>query len=113
MSDILDRARAHFSNMGRRRVEVPEWGEDGAPAIFFAPSLTLRDRQSVERRCKGDVATRMILTVIMFAQKEDGTRAFTDDASTRRAFETEVDPAVVARLAAAILQVSESDDLEK
>lgn len=113
MSDILDRARAHFSNMGRRKVEVPEWGIDGEPAVFYAPALTLRDRQSVERRCKNDVATRMILTVIMFLQKEDGTLAFADNASTRKALETEVDPAVVAALANAILTVSGSDDLEK
>lgn len=111
MSDILEQARTHFANMGRRPVEVPEWGAPGSPATFYAPSLTLADRQIIERRAKSNAVARLILTVILHLQKEDGTRAFTDDAETRKAFEREIDPEIVSRLALAILNVSEADDL--
>lgn len=114
MSDILEKARAHFGNMARRKIEVPEWGDDdGTPATFFAPALTLANRQTIERRSKGDPVARLVLTVILFAQREDGTRAFDDSAATRKAFETEVDPEIVARLAEGILRVSDAADLGK
>lgn len=112
MSAILDKARAHFERMSSRRaIEVPEWGEPGEPAILYVPGLSLANRQAIERRSKNDPVNRLISTVIMFTQNEDGTRAFADDAATRRMFETEIAPEVIARLANAILGVSDETDL--
>jgi len=111
MSDVLSKARAHFSNMQRAAISVPEWGEDGEPATFYAPALSMANRQTIERRSKGDGTARLALTVILFLQNEDGTRAFGDDAATRRAFDMEIDPDVIARVAKAILRISDEDDL--
>lgn len=106
MSAILEKARAHFSNMQRRVIEVPEWGDDDGPAKIYAPALTLADRQKIEKRSNNDPVARLVNTIIHAAQNEDGTRMFADDASTRRAFEREIEPAIVARIAEAILVTS-------
>ena len=111
MSAILEKARAHFANMQRRVIEIPEWGDDDGPAKVYAPALTMADRQKIERRSKDDPVARLINTIIHAAQNEDGTRMFSDDAVTRRAFEREIEPRIVARLATAILNVSDEADL--
>lgn len=111
MSDVLSKARAHFSNIARAEILVPEWADDNGPARFYAPALTLANRQAIERRSKGDNAARLILCVTMFLQNADGSRAFDDSADTRKAFETEIDPDVVTRIAKEIMRLSDADAL--
>lgn len=112
MSDLLDRARAHFERMSKQKVEVPEWGdEEGNPAeIVFAP-LTLRDRQVLRQRAGDSEAKLMLFVVMLHAKKADGTPWFTDSPATIKALEREVDPAIIARVAARMLGVSKADDL--
>jgi hypothetical protein len=111
MSDILTAARGHFERLRRQTVEVPEWGEDGAPAVLYFDPPTLRQRHIVKHRANGNEARLLALAVILWAKDADGKPAFTDDAITLGAFETELDPAVIARVAGCLLGVSSADSL--
>lgn len=112
MSDILDLARAHYSRMRNQKLEIPEWaGEDGAPAeITFSP-LTLRQRQKLQARVNGDNPARlMALCVILFAKRADGSALFEDTPATLKAMENDISPAVIARIAAAMMGGSDEAD---
>ena len=84
----------------------------GAPVeVWFAP-VTLRQRQKLNARVSGDNPARlMALCVILFAKRANGEPLFEDTPATLKAFENEVDPAVIARIATAMLGTSDGDDL--
>lgn len=111
MNAILDKARQHFASMARQNIEVPEWGGEDGPMRVYFDALSLAARQNIETRSKGSASARLSLTVILHALDADGKKLFVDDAVTRRAFDREIDPAVIARLAGAMLGVSEETDL--
>lgn len=109
---IIDRARLHFRPDERRRIEVPEWGEPGAPEVLWAPPCTLADKRVLHNRYKdGGLQEMYVHALIMKAQKEDGTPAFTLE--DKRALMTSVAPAVVERIAEAILDSAGVEDAEK
>lgn len=110
-TDILTAARAHWSRLQAQHIDVPEWGSDAAPCRVHFHPLTLKDRQTIANRSKGDDATATVLTVIRHALDEAGQRLFEDNAATRRTLETEVDPAVLCRIALAITASTEDDSL--
>jgi hypothetical protein len=112
MSDILDAARAHFERMSKQRIEVAEWSSDPeTPAVITFAPLTLRARQQLQARAKGNEARLLALTVILHAKDEGGKPILPDTAETLKIVENEIDPKVLARIAAAILGVSEADTL--
>lgn len=113
MSDILTLARAHYDGMRNQLIEVPEWApEGGAPlAVHYAP-LSLRQRQKLTARAgEGNPARLMALCVILFAKDEAGAPLFEDTPATLKAFENEIAPAVIARIASAMLGTTDADDL--
>lgn len=109
--DILANARGHFDKMRNQKIEVPEWGDDEGPAIMYFDPLSLAQRQSLQRQSKGNEARMLALCVILFAKNSDGKRYFENNADTNKAFDNDLDPAVVARVAGAMIQVSGEEDL--
>lgn len=94
---ILDRAKAHFDNQGIKRIEVPEWGEDGKPAVIMAEPFTLADRKTLAKFADGDDMEFLVRLVIMKALDEDGNKIF--DLSDKPVLMNKVDPAVLLRVA--------------
>lgn len=113
MSDVLDLARAHYERMRNQNLEIPEWSpEGGAPFEIFYSPLTLRQRQRLNARVNGENPARlMALAVILFARKANGDPLFEDSPATLKAIENEVAPAVIAKIAGAMLGTSDGDDL--
>lgn len=108
---ILDIAQAHFAAMGGQKIEVPEWGgPDGPLALTFNP-LSLRARQIITKRAGGNDARMAALVVILHARNSEGALLFEDSAEVLATFENKMDPQVIARIAAAILQTTEETDL--
>lgn len=98
----IDRATARFAEVGFRRIEVPEWGEAGAPFIVFARPMTLADRKALgpyDERKAGDYAAELIRRK---ACDEDGNPLFSP-ADVPKLL-AEADASVVMRLAAAIME---------
>lgn len=108
---MLDIARQHFELMRGRSVEIPEWRVDGKPVTVCFDPMTLHGRHQLQQRARGNEARAIALTVIMFAKDETGARMFQDDAETLAALETQVDPAVLARIAAEMMRTSSRADL--
>lgn len=112
MGDILDRARLHFRADEKRRVEVPEWGAEGAPLVLWHTPVTLADKQRLHNRYKaGGLQEMYAYTLIQKAQREDGSRAFTE--ADKLDLMNQVDPRVVERIAAQILGAPDLEAVEK
>ncbi|MEO0682319.1 MAG: hypothetical protein AAF192_18105 [Pseudomonadota bacterium] len=109
MTDVLDRARAHFDAMRGRRLEVPEWGDDAGPLVVYADPLTLADRQALAKSGKGDDFKTSILAVIRHAKTAGGDRLFAEEFDARKVLETEADPAVILKIAQFIGGTGEVD----
>lgn len=108
--NILETARAHFDKLRGQTVEIPEWGMVGEDAATFDPP-TLRVRQQIQHRSGKSEARQMALVLILCLKGADGKKLFKDDAPTLAAMEAEVDPAVVARAAQKILNLTSDVDL--
>lgn len=106
---ILDRAKAHFDAQEIKRIEVPEWGEDGKPAVILAEPFTLADRKALAKYAKDDDMEFLVRLVIMKALDEDGKKLF--DLSDKPILMTKVDPAIVLRLANEISAVTSIEEM--
>ena len=105
MSDILRRAREHFEGQKNRTVAVPEWGAPGEPLIIHFDAMNMRERRKVfEKAAKNDLSASVDALILM-ARDAHGRKLFTED--HRHPLMTEVDSAVVARIAAQIMQAEE------
>lgn len=106
MGSILDRAKAHYSNIGMRHVDVPEWGEPGKPLrIFFTP-LTVGDRNRIyahdENGAEPPLGTVCVRTLIEKATDGKGAKLF-DAFADQEGLMHAVDSNVVGRAASAML----------
>lgn len=104
MSDILNRAKAHYAELPRREMLVPEWGDGSGPLkITWAP-LTVRDREMIYKpddRGKSPTGGEVQIRVLIIkACAADGAKLF--DAMSEHALRYEVDGDVVGRIANAI-----------
>jgi len=106
---ILDRAKAHFEAQEIKRIEVPEWGEDGNPAIIMSEPFTLADRKSLIKFAQDDEMEFLVRLIIMKALDEDGKKIF--DLSDKPTLMNKVDPSVILRIANAISQIPTVEDM--
>lgn len=99
---IIEAARLHFRADERRVIEVPEWGDNGAVLILYAPPVTLADKRKFYNRYKdGGLQEAYVHILIDKTQKQDGAPAFTLE--DKRALLNQVSPEVVERIAEAVL----------
>lgn len=111
MNAALDRAKAHYVRLGRKRIEVPEWGEPGAPYVVYATPMTVGQRDRIQEKGNQDRAEMFVDVLLEKAQTEEGKPAFTPD--DRHDLTHEVDSRVVSRMALEILAGPSDEDLEK
>ena len=60
---------------GARRIEVPEWGEDGKPLVLYAYPLTVRDVVELERKY-GSISEQNVMQIIRQCLNEKGEPYF-------------------------------------
>jgi hypothetical protein len=72
---ILDRVKAHADSKKVRTLEVPEWGEEGAPLVIHYTMVTLAELAQV-RSISPDPARQSAEIVCMKACNADGTPMF-------------------------------------
>lgn len=107
---ILETARVHFDKQRGQKIEIPEWGMVGDGAATYDPP-SLRLRQLIQHKAGKSQARQMALTVIHCLKDPAGLAVFKDDAPSLAALENQVDPAVVARIAQAVLGLTDESDL--
>lgn len=110
MSSALSRAKAHYERLGRKRIEVPEWGEEGEPYVVFATPMTVGQRDRIQEKGNQDKAAMFVDVLMEKAQTEDGKPAFTPD--DRHDLTYKVDSRIVSRMALEILAGPTDKDLE-
>lgn len=109
----IDQLKAHFSAQSVRVIEVPEWGDgSGQPLLIYAKPLTLADKQRLRRVAQdgGDIEV-LAYTLIYKATDAEGKPLFT--VADKHALMHQVDPDVLARVAAQITRPRSVDELEK
>ena len=95
---VIDRAVAHFSAQEIRTIEVPEWGDDDGPLVVYVEPFTLREQGRLAKASNGSGdATVLADVLIMKCMDADGNKMFGLD--DKRAMQTKVDAAVLARVA--------------
>lgn len=110
--DVIANAKKHFSDIGVQKIEVPEWGEDGKPALVYWKPITLGERQRflAAGEKEGMVAAYAEVLVVK-ALNADGSKMFTIE--HKRVFRNDVDPDVVRRVALQMMVVPSVDDMGK
>lgn len=99
----IEAARNHFQSLGRRRVEVPEWGHEGAPLVITFTPLTLAEHRKVFPPGKERDLSCYPALLILKAEDEAGKKLFTG--ADEPVLRTGVDAFVVGRIATAMLDI--------
>ena len=111
-SAILATAKAHFYKMQNQEIEIPEWSEDqNKPLVAYYSAPSLKIRQEITKRSKGQESRQMALTLILCLEDEERNKMFADNAENLAALISDVDPAVIARVAKTILGLTDESDL--
>jgi hypothetical protein len=101
MSDVMARISAHFSALGKKRMEVPEWGGPDGPLVLFAEPMTVGDRSRVYRHAKNDSLEFLVRTIVLKAKDAEGQPVF--DVGDVHGLMTTADARVVERVANEIM----------
>lgn len=114
----IENIRAHFTAIGRRHIDVPEWGEKGADGevivplrIYFTP-LTLTEQQKLSNVGENTGwHIRFADAIILKAQDEQGKPMFTLDDKHTLCHQTEAH--VLNRVAAQLLSAPTTEEAAK
>ena len=107
----IDAALAHMRELGTRRLEVPEWKDEGGlPFVVYWKPLTLAEREKIYRG--GELKlTSYVDVLVMKALDAKGEKMFSlEDAPKMR---QAVESSIIQRIALAILTPPALEDVEK
>lgn len=94
--DAIDLVREHFTSLGTKRIEVPEW-----KMVIFSAPVTLGEKNRLYKKSKDNDMELLVDILIMKAADESGNKLFTIE--HRPTLLNKADSNVVARIANAIL----------
>lgn len=109
--NVLDKAKSHYRDLGRKRIEVPEWGEPGSPFLVFSSPMTVAEREKLREMGNADGAEMFVDVLIQKAEDEQGNKCFSP--KDRHDLTYKVDARVVSAIALQILAGPSNKDLEK
>jgi hypothetical protein len=104
---ILERAQAHWDSRPSHEMEVAEWGEGAEPLILCFKTPNASTLSKVVRESKGDPIEQAARLVVACATDRNGDRLFSPADSL--ALMKHVDPSVVSRIAARIMEEAHLD----
>lgn len=76
MSILTERIRTHFTGLSSRKIEVPEWGENGAPLVIYARRKNLERAGAIAAAYDKGAAEGMVEALIQLAGDEHGKPIF-------------------------------------
>jgi len=106
---VLDRAKAHFTDLGVQHLEVPEWGEPASgetpakPLLIYWKPITLAEKQQLHNVAERDgYLARLADALILKALDAEGKKLFTieDKFTLRHGVDPDVLAYVVTRMMA-------------
>ena len=111
MSNILERAKAHFKNQTVTRIEVPEWGENGVPLIIYSTPFTLAEKDRIFKGSQEQSLKVLVDCIILKAKDDKGDSIFTLE--HKRDLMNSVSPDVIVRISNEMISQPNVDDLVK
>ena len=105
---ILQRAIDHFKAHELRIIEVPEWGDNGAPLTVYARPMNMMEKNVLARSSDGSDLGVFVDLIIMKAENADGEKLFTK--ADKPHFMRHVDADVISRVAGELLETDTVDD---
>lgn len=97
----IDRIKAHFSDLGTKSIEVPEWGEEGKPLVIYFTPMTIAEQQQVRNAADRDGAVSANVDLLVLkALDAEGKKVFTIE--HKLLLRKQADARVVRRIADAI-----------
>lgn len=103
MSDVLERAKAHFAGLKGSTIDVPEWD---CTIHFDPPTLAMRQQWMGMKESRAQAAV-----LIRCAKDAEGNPLFEDTPATSAAIQGAMDPHVVARVVKRILGDASPDEM--
>ena len=103
--DAIDLVREHFTALGTRKIEVPEW-----KLTIYATPVTLAEKNRLYRKSKESDMELLADVIVMKAQNEKGEKLFTIE--HKPTLLNKADSNIVARVANAILAADSPDVAE-
>jgi hypothetical protein len=110
---ILERAKTHFENIGVQSIEVAEWtDDDGKPTVIYWNPLNLFEKNKLFKKSDNmnDVSILADI-VVMKSLDKDGKKIFKLD--DKMDLMTKVDSDVLSRIATAMVQVMNPEEVKK
>lgn len=108
---IIDQAKNHFKGRGRKKIEVPEWGNGDGPCVLFYSPLTLEEQAKIYRATEKSSLAGLAKALVIKCENEKGEKVFKPE--DYYALIKGADAKVVARVANTILDVPDSKEMEK
>jgi hypothetical protein len=109
--DILAQAAAYFEARPTQSIEVPEWSDDPAkPVIAYFKTPNAATLSKVTREAKGDSIEMVARLVAIVVEDGNGKKLFRPLDYKELLIRT--DPAALNRVAAAIMDKAEIDEVE-
>jgi len=108
MSKLIDTVVQHFSNLGVREIEVPEW-----EATLYVKNLTIEDKAKLNARSQDDIHDYMVYAIIFGVVDSEGNPVF--DIGDKVKLRRHASSSVVERVANEVLafQTQKEEDREK
>ncbi len=100
--DAIDLVREHFTALGTRKIEVPEW-----KLTIYATPVTLAEKSRLYKKSRENDMDLLVDLLVMKAQNEKGEKLFTIE--HKPTLLHKADSNVIGRVANAIL----ADDAPK
>ncbi len=111
MTNVIERAKAHFAQEGPKEIEVPEWGDENGPLIIYSSPMTLQDRDVCLEQAGGPNLKFHLYAIIRKAKDADGNPIFTKADKSDLLYK--VDPSVLIRVGAEIVGTTSVEGMEK
>ena len=107
----IERAKAHFDTLDIKKIDVPEWGEDGQSLLIYSKPLTLQETSKLFRMAKDDDMAMLAYVLIYKALDANGDKIFSLE--DKNALLNKVDRNVLIRVANEIMAEQPEAEVKK
>ena len=107
----IERAKAHFDSLDIKKINVPEWGEDGQSLLIYSKPLTLQETSKLYRMAQDDDMAMLAYVLIYKALDENGEKIFSLE--DKQTLLTKVDRNVLIRVSNEIMAEQPPDEVKK
>jgi len=107
----IERAKAHFDSLDIKKINVPEWGEDGQSLLIYSKPLTLQETSKLYRMAQDDDMAMLAYVLIYKALDENGEKIFSLE--DKQTLLTKVDRNVLIRVSNEIMAEQPPEEVKK